>query len=305
MTGTTADPKHSTSTLDLVKLASLMTLTRGSSQIRIGLIDGPVDLNHSDFAVSRIETITIKKDAACLNSKSHACAHGTFVAGMLSAMPGAAAPAICPGCVLLVRPIFFETIGGTNEQPSANPAELGAAIFDCIRAGARVINLSLALVRRSPRVESILKSALDEAMMRGVVIVAAAGNQSSIGSGEITGHPWVIPVAACDGNGLPYSYSNCGLSIGGRGLSAPGNGVASSGMGTQTRALGGTSISAPFVTGTVALLWSMFPSATGQEVRSAVTLAGVQRRVSIVPPLLDAWTAYQVLANQFGGGRVQ
>jgi len=31
----------------------------------------------------------------------------------------------------------------------------------------------------------------------------------------------------------------------------------------------------------------------------------VQRRVSIVPPLLDAWTAYQVLANQFGGERVQ
>jgi hypothetical protein len=95
---------------------------------------------------------------------------------MLSAKHGADAPAICPACTLLVRPIFSESSGIGEQHPSANPAELGAAIFDCIRAGARVINPSLALIQHSAKPEDALKSALDESMFRGVVVVAAAGN---------------------------------------------------------------------------------------------------------------------------------
>jgi Subtilase family len=45
-------------------------------------------------------------------------------------------------------------------------------------AGARIINLSLALVRPSSNTDRALTSALDLAMLRGILIVAAAGNQT-------------------------------------------------------------------------------------------------------------------------------
>lgn len=287
-----------TSALDLVRLTALMDLTRGSPELRIGLIDGPVARNHADLAGSPIQEVPFKDGGSCENSRSSACLHGTFIAGILSARRGSDAPAICPDCTLLVRPIFREGSRGGKHEPSANPDELAAAVFDCIGAGARVINLSLALVRPSAGAEGTLQSALDHAMLRGVIIVAAAGNQKVVGSTVITRHPWVIPTAACNGEGLPSTYSNVGLSIGARGLRAPADGVISSGAGGESFPSSGTSVAAPFVTGTIALLWSLFPSATAQEVKFAVTQATV-RRVSVVPPLLDAWAAHQTLAIRY------
>ena len=49
-------------------------------------------------------------------------------------------------------------------------------------------------------------------------MVAAAGNQGTLGSSAITRHPWVIPVVACDLRGRPMNESNLGSSIGRRGL---------------------------------------------------------------------------------------
>ena len=92
------------------------------------------------------------------------------------------------------------------------------------------------------------------------------------------------------------SGSNLGSSIGRRGLSAPGDGITSLGAEGQLLTLGGTSVSVPFVTGTVALLWSEFPFATAAEIRLAVTRGPLGRRASVVPPLLDAEAACQILA---------
>jgi len=47
-------------------------------------------------------------------------------------------------------------------MPSATPQELAAAIIECIDAGARVINLSLALAQPSTKWERALEEALNE-----------------------------------------------------------------------------------------------------------------------------------------------
>jgi subtilisin family serine protease len=284
--------------LHLVRLTALMDLTRGSPEVSIGLIDGPVSRGHADLAESSIQEIPTKEGASCQNSRSSACLHGTYIAGILSARRGSDAPAISPACTLVVRPIFSEGGSEGKYELSTNPDELAAAVFDCIGAGARIINLSLALVRSGGGTERALQSALDYAMLRGIIIVAAAGNQKTLGSTVITRHPWVIPAAACNQEGLPSAYSNLGLSIGARGLRAPGDRVISSGADGQSFPASGTSVAVPFVTGTIALLWSLFPSATAQEVKVAVTNSTV-RRVSVVPPLLDAWTAYQAMAIRY------
>jgi len=180
-------------------------------------------------------------------------------------------------------------------MPSATPQELAAAIIECIDAGARVINLSLALAQPSTKGGQALEEALNQVVKRGVVVVAAAGNQGTLGSSAITRHPWVIPVVACDLAGRPTNESNLGSSIGRRGLSAPGGAITSLSAEGQPLTMGGTSVAAPFVTGTIALLWSVFPSATAAQIKLAITQASIPRRASVVPPLLNAAAAYQIL----------
>jgi len=287
------------SPLDLVNLTLLMELTSGRSGVAIGMVDGPVAVNHPDFASAAIREVPGKLRAACSQMASVACKHGTFVASILIARRGSPAPAICPGCTLLVRPIFAEPAGAGEQIPSTTPEELATAIIESIGAGARVLNLSAALAQPSPNGQRELEGALDYAARRGVIVVAAAGNQGSIGSTPITRHPWVIPVIACDREGRPIGQSNLGNSIGRHGLSAPGDQIAGVGAEGQPVKLGGTSAAAPFVTGAIALLWSVFPAATATEVKSAVTRAPAARRGTVVPPLLDAWAAYGLMKDRF------
>src|SRR5712692_974679 len=143
--------------MDLVKLTALMERTSGRAEIKIGLIDGPVAINHSDLATENIREIPGKLSGTCAQANSTACLHGTFVAGILCGKRNSTAPAICPQCTLLVRPIFAETIPGNGQMPSATPQELAAAITESIEAGARVINLSAALAQPSSKGERELE----------------------------------------------------------------------------------------------------------------------------------------------------
>ena len=292
------------SPLDLVKLVPLMETSSGRSETTIALIDGPVMASHPDLSSTKVREIPGRLNGTCARADSMACMHGTFVAGILCAKRGSAAPAICPKCTLLVRPIFPEGSSVNGHMPSATPEELATAIIDCVDACASVINLSAALAQPSAKGERRLEEALDYSAKRGVIVVAAAGNQGTVGSSAITRHPWVISVVACDLRGRPISYSNLGNSIGRRGLSAPGDGITSLGVNGKQPTFSGTSAAAPFVTGAIALLQSIFPKATAAEVRFGVTGAHALRRVAVVPPLLDAWAAYQVMATNQASRRV-
>jgi subtilisin family serine protease len=284
--------------LDLIKLSPLMELESGKPEIIVGLIDGPVAIDQPALQGRHVRSISRELGTACVQVDSAACIHGTFVAGILCARRGFSAPAICPNCTLLVRPIFGETTSRSEQIPSATPGELATAIAECVNAGARILNLSVALAQSSIRGERELEEALNYTMQRGVITVVSAGNQGIVGSSIITRHNWVIPVIACDLRGRPLRQSNLGSSIGKRGLSAPGDGITSLGADGKTITFGGTSIAAPFVTGAVALLWSLFPAAAPAQVKLAVTQSHPARRVSVVPPLLDAWAAYQVMRRQ-------
>ena len=282
--------------LDVVRLAPLMQRSSGVRGVAVALVDGPIALDHPDLAAERIREIPGALRGACARAGSVACRHGTFVAGVLSAKRGSAAPAICPGCTLLVRPIFAETANGGG-LPSASPEELAAAVIDAVDAGARVVNISAAVQWPSPKGEQAIAEALAHAAVHDVIVVAAAGNEWTVGGSALARHACVIPVVASDERGRPASHSNLGGSIGRRGLSAPGIGITSLGPGSDPATLGGTSAAAPFVTGAIALLWSAFPTASAADVRWAVATTAGRRRTTVVPPLLDAWSAYRELAR--------
>ena len=231
--------------LDQTNLRSVMSISKGEPNIVIGIIDGPVQLNHPAFQRSRIRTARDSQMNTCKNASSIACSHGTFVAGILCAERGLSAPAICPNCEIILNPVFMEEKDNTDKKdilfPSTTPEELAIAIIDTVNAGARVINLSLGLSLSSLAEYDKLLEAYDYALHKSVIIIVAAGNQGSIGNISLINHRWIVPVAACDENGHLDPTSNFGPSIGNRGLMAPGVNVMStspSGSAEYTRMSG-------------------------------------------------------------------
>jgi len=295
-----------------IQLNSLMDLSEGDPNIVIGLIDGPVDFNHPDFNNTKIETVNESDIGRCKSANSIACLHGTFVAGILSSKRGSSAPSLCPGCKLLLCPSFKEqeqkksslsalVHNKNNDEciiPSCNPDELSHAIIETIDAGAKIINLSLGLSSSSLMTYHQLQDAYDYARLHGVILVIAAGNQGNIGNTSLTNHSWIIPVSACDQNGLIASISNYGPSISKQGLMAPGIGITSTLAGGGYTTLSGTSFAAPFVTGTIALLWSIFPDLSAANILQSIIMINERNtRRSIIPPLLNVRQAYDKLKS--------
>lgn len=276
----------------------LMERTQGAPEVVIGLIDGPVALDHAHLQEARVLPATEERISTCSLDPGPACRHGTFIAGMLAGSPDSATPGICPNCTFLIRPIFSEPAARSAWLPSAAPADLAAAIHECIQNGAHLLNLSLALTQPAGAGHLRLQEALDEAMRRGVLVAAAAGNQGLVGSSALTRHPWVIPVSACDPAGRPLSLSNLSHTLGRGGLSAPGHQIAGIDARGSVTSMSGTSAAVPFVTGALALLKSLFPAAGAAQLRHALLNLTAQRR-SVTPPLLDAWAAYRRLALAF------
>ena len=282
-------PRAASTPLELVRLDAMMAVERGRPEVRVALIDGPVATDHPDLAGARLGFVGGAAQA-CARAGGRACEHGTYVAGILAARRGSRAPAICPGCTLLVRPIFSEASG--TRVVTASPDDLARAIMECVAAGAWIVNLSVATAMPSMRAEPPLVEALDHAAARGVLVVAAAGNQGALGSSDITRHPWVTPVVAYDSCGMPLRASNLGGSIGRHGIGAPGAAIESLAPGGGTVSGEGTSGAVAFVTGALALLWSRHPRASASQLKRAV--AGGPRR-SVTPPLLDGAAAMREL----------
>ncbi|GAA2145981.1 hypothetical protein GCM10009760_35250 [Kitasatospora kazusensis] len=308
---------------ELVGLSALMARGPGRPEVVVGLVDEPVALDHPALAGQRVRVLAAGGSSAAgpaaggdgcgVPAGCSPCRHGTFVAGLLSAARSSAAPGICPGCTLLVRPVFPGRRGpewglGRDRAPgrtgcgrsAARVEELAAAIVECVDAGARVLNLSVAPEQPSSARRRELESALDYAAHRGVITVVAAGNQGRLGSSALTRHPWVLPVVAYDRRGRLMDLSNLGGSIGGRGVGGPGEAVTGLGVGGGPVTLTGTSVAVPFVVGTVALLLSEFPGAPAGEVRAAVAGTSGGARRAVVPPLLDARAAYGTLLAAYG-----
>jgi subtilisin family serine protease len=275
-----------------------MARTCGNPDIVIGLIDGPVAINHPDLTRENMRSVP-GRHYGCKNPESRSCRHGTFIAGILNAKRNSPAPAISPGCTLLIRPIFSELEQG-QDIPSATPVELAWAILDCIEEGACILNLSIALEEPSPEGDLKLTEALDYAAGKRVLVVAAAGNRGIMGNSALTRHPWVIPVAACDHRGNPLSFSNMSGCVRKRGLSAPGEKILSLGSDGPVVRFCGTSTAAPFVSGAIALLWSEFPEVDADALRSAIIPSPQDRRSLRMPSLLNAWDAYRTIRSLRG-----
>jgi len=186
--------------------------------VPVGVIDGPYDAGA--LAGILMNPPTSLGAGSCSIHPNSACKHGTFVVGLLGARPNAPIPGLCPNSKILHVPLFVD-----QGSPQSSVVELANAIRTAVRGGARLINLSLAVLGDGPRYDPALAQALDEAEATGAVIVVAAGNQGRMVVGQLLSHPVTIPVVAVDAAGRLLPDCNFGPSIARRGVAALGSDV--------------------------------------------------------------------------------
>jgi membrane-anchored mycosin MYCP len=174
--------------------------------------------------------------------------HGTAVAGLIAARAGRddRVVGVAPGArIASVR--IVDGVGNSSTQLIA------AAIRSAAELG-QVLNLSLAVPVDYP----VIRQAIQYARSRDVVVVAAAGNESS-GSGAKwypAAYPGVLAVAALKLDGSPLQESNSGPWIR---IAAPGEGLTAPAAVTGYVGVTGTSFATALVSGVAALVRARFP----------------------------------------------
>jgi Subtilase family/PatG C-terminal len=279
----------STSIQQAIRLDALMQRTEGNPAIKIGVIDGAADLDHPALDRAKITVLGRPNFGGCQSIDSEACIHGTFVLGLLAANRNSRSPGICPGCTFLLRPIFCEERRVTD-CPAVTTDDLADQVMQVIRAGARIINLSIGSVSLDANVSPRLLQAYAFAKQKEVLIIGASGNQGGRMINPTLRHPWIVPVAATDLAGELHTESNLKSDAT---LRVPGIDVTGLQAGNGFRQMTGTSIAAPFVTGAAALLWSLMPDATAQVIREALFAVPENRS-----GLFDALAAWRQLKSQ-------
>ena len=254
------------------EIPGLSTLRReasgGDPEIRIAIIDGPVDLGHPSLQDARLTLGQGVAGAAPADIQSF---HGTHVASVIMGQPGGAVHGIAPNVTAVAYPIYREHDGVLLPISQAGLAQ---AINRAVSEGAHLINLSGGQLTRTGQAELILADAVQRCAEHGTLLIAAAGNDGCRCLHVPAALESTLAVGACDLGGQPLDFSNFGRSYADNGILAPGEAVNGAAPQGGVVAQSGTSFATPVVTGVAALLLSRLHQSgqpvDPQAVRSAL-----------------------------------
>ncbi len=249
-------------------LADAQTVATGTA-VKVGIIDTGLNFDHPQFAAKSSHVHSgydFVDDDIDANDEPGGVAsgHGTFVAGAIAL--------VAPGADLYAYR-SLDTLGRGNGY------NIARAIVKAVDDGCQIINLSLGLRGR----HEAIHDAIDYAESLGVVVVAAAGNDST-GDENLFPFPAlkssVIAVAALDSLNLKADFSNWGKKVD---LCAPGTRVYAPHLDTLYAWWDGTSFSAPMVAGVAALMLQIDPNLTADAIDSV--LAETATNIDSLNPL--------------------
>lgn len=204
--------------------------------------------------------------------------HGTHVSGVIAAQHGIGhINGVAPDVKILPL-AFIDSRGGGLVQNAVN------AIRYAAQRGAKVINASWG----GNSCSQLLELEIGKLSDQGILFVAAAGNSGndlSIFPEYPAAHTLnnIVTVGASTYDEKTAAFSNYGVLVD---LVAPGANIASTyppeydsdGLKDGVAFLNGTSMATPFVAGAAALLWSIKPDASYEDVKNAL-LDGVRAGV--------------------------
>ncbi|GAB1306512.1 minor protease Epr [Bacillus altitudinis] len=206
--------------------------------------------------------------------------HGTHVAGTIGALNNDY------GTVGVASGVKLYAVKVLDKKGEGDLYSLLRGIDWAISNKMDIINLSLGFEDNIP----ILRSAVDEAYKKGLLVVAASGNDGKKnGISYPAAYNSVIAVSATTDKDKLASISNTGKGIE---FSAPGENVISTYLKNEYWYATGTSQAAPHVTGMLALLKQLHPKKTNVQLRTLLRSYTVDLGAKGKDP-------------QFGYGRVQ
>ncbi len=278
--------------MDMIRLPQARSITLGGATV--GIIDTGIYTGHPEFANPNrllqgydflaLQSLAEDGDGRDNNPEDisaqlhNKASHGTHVAGIIAASSdnGIGISGVCPLCNLVImralggaNDTLYQDTDGSVDDESAAIRWGGGLSVSGVPANAnpaKVLNLSLG---GQDNCQPDEQSAIDAVHALNVVVVAAAGNTASapdLDAPAKCNH--VISVGSVDTTKALSSFTTKGL----KSLMAPGNSVVSttrtgtlngqSTYGTQS----GTSQATPHVSGVIALMQTVNPNLTADEV---------------------------------------
>ena len=253
-----------------VKAPDAWSTTKGAGTY-VCILDTGIDTDHPDL----VRRIKICETKVAKGWDSRSCedghGHGTHVAGTIAADGGEDGL----GIFGVAPEAYLYIVKVCDRSGSCWSDDIVAGIDRCRELGADVISMSFGGSTPSETEHAALQAAYNE----GIVLVAAAGNSGPDPDtiGYPAAFPEVISVAATDDTDTVPDWSSRGSEdpacaddpTGERCLEVadPGKDIESTYNDGCYAYMSGTSMSTPHVSGIVALLRSVYPDLTPQQVR--------------------------------------
>lgn len=223
---------------------------RDGDGILVAVLDTGVDDGNPSLAGQTFGGYDIVNDMAFVTDKN---GHGTACASLIAGKGG-------EGGVLGAAPkAKILPVKVMDDSGKSDGFAIAKGIVYAVEKGAKIINLSLGTTSET----TLLDSAIDYALGKGVLVVAASGNEGKEGENYPSTVDGVLCVGAVDGEKWKAAFSNYGPKVD---LVAPGVLVAAAAPMGGVVLMSGTSSAAPLVSGAAANVWSENPNWSAEKV---------------------------------------
>ena len=286
--GTVSAQQASAWHLAKIRAPQAWSLTPGSAEVVIAVVDSGVDPYHRDLAGKLVAgTNTNDKPAHTQDQFGH----GTKVAGVVAARSNDGTGVAGVAGLSTIMPVRV-----TDRAGRAATANIAKGIVWAVDHGARVVNVSLDGVAGIAAV----RTAAEYAFKHGVLVVAPSGNCGCVDPATET--PYILSVSATDEADHVAALSTAGAFVD---LAAPGVNIPTTAMYGLKVTDSGTSLASGVVAGVAALMFAANPALTPAVVTqlleaTAVNPGGRGRDPRIGHGRVDAFAAVSAAASYRG-----
>lgn len=239
-----------------------------SKKVKVAVIDTGVATTHKDLqknlnkglcadTSSGTKTVALKGDDN---------GHGTHVTGIIGATANNSIGVAGVGSGSKNSLVDIFVVDVFKKSGVAYTDGVVRGINYAKNKGAKVINLSLGHKgsAASKSADKYMKTAIDSAVKKGATVVCAAGNNGNAAAYYPSDFKSCISVISTNKNNTRSGFSNYGSK---KDISAPGSEIWSTIPGSKYDQYSGTSMAAPVVSGTAAMVYAANPNLTPSQVK--------------------------------------